>query len=153
MTSLQPGQKAPAINAVDQNGDKITLAQFKGKKVILYFYPADDTPTCTKEACNFRDNFALLRKKGYVVLGVSMDTPKKHQKFITKYDLPFTLIADEDRKVIDSYDVWHLKKFMGREFMGIVRTTFVINEKGVIERVIEKVDSANATAQILTQES
>jgi peroxiredoxin Q/BCP len=152
MTKLKVGAKAPAINAVDQNGEKITLAQFKGKKVILYFYPADDTPTCTKEACNFRDNFALLQKKGYVVLGVSMDPPKKHQKFIAKHDLPFPLIADEDKKVIDAYDIWHLKKFMGREFMGIVRTTFVIDEKGLIEKIIEKVDSANATDQILTAE-
>jgi peroxiredoxin Q/BCP len=152
MTKLKVGAKAPAINAVYQNGEKITLAQFKGKKVILYFYPADDTPTCTKEACNFRDNFALLQKKGYVVLGVSMDPPKKHQKFIAKHDLPFPLIADEDKKVIDAYDIWHLKKFMGREFMGIVRTTFVIDEKGLIEKIIEKVDSANATDQILTAE-
>lgn len=152
MTKLKVGVKAPAINAVDQNGEKITLAQFKDKKVILYFYPADDTPTCTKEACNFRDNFTLLKKKGYIVLGVSMDPPRKHQKFIAKHDLPFTLIADEDKKVIDSYDVWHLKKFMGREFMGIVRTTFVIDEKGFIEKIIEKVDSANATDQILTAE-
>ncbi|MCW3124953.1 MAG: alkyl hydroperoxide reductase/Thiol specific antioxidant/Mal allergen [Bacteroidetes bacterium] len=152
MTKLKVGTKAPAINSVDQNGEKITLAQFKGKKVILYFYPADDTPTCTKEACNYRDNFAMLKKKGYVILGVSMDPPKKHQKFIKKYDLPFTLIADEDKKVIDAYDVWHLKKFMGREFMGIVRTTFLIDEKGFIEKIIEKVDSANATAQILTAE-
>ena len=152
MTKLIPGKKAPAINAVDQNGEKITLAQFKGKKVILYFYPADDTPTCTKEACNYRDNFSMLEKKGYIVIGVSMDPPKKHQKFISKYDLPFPLIADEDRKVIDAYDVWHLKKFMGREFMGIVRTTFLIDEKGMIEKVITKVDSANATEQILTAE-
>lgn len=152
MTTLKVGQKAPAINSIDQNGEKISLAQFKGKKIILYFYPADDTPTCTKEACNYRDNFALLKKKGYVILGVSMDPPKKHQKFIKKYDLPFTLIADEDRKVIDDYDVWHLKKFMGREYMGIVRTTFLIDEKGYIEKIITKVDSANATAQILTAE-
>ena len=149
MITLKAGDKAPAINAIDQDGQKITLAQFKGKKVILYFYPQDDTPTCTKEACNYRDNYTMLKKKGYVVLGVSMDPVKKHQKFISKYELPFTLIADEDRKVIDDYGVWGLKKFMGREFMGIHRTTFLIDEKGFIEKIIEKVDSANATAQIL----
>ena len=152
MTTLKVGDKAPAINSIDQNGEKITLTQFKGKKVILYFYPADDTPTCTKEACNYRDNFSMLKKKGYIILGVSMDPPKKHQKFIKKFELPFTLIADESRKVIDDYDVWHLKKFMGREYMGIVRTTFLISEKGLIENVITKVDSANATDQILTAE-
>ena len=149
MITLKVGDKAPTINAIDQDGQKVTLTQFKGKKVILYFYPQDDTPTCTKEACNYRDNYTMLKKKGYVVLGVSMDTAKKHQKFISKYELPFTLIADEDRKVIDAYGVWGLKKFMGREFMGIHRPTFLIDEKGFIERIIEKVDSANATAQIL----
>ena len=149
MITLKVGDKAPTINAIDQDGQKVTLTQFKGKKVILYFYPQDDTPTCTKEACNYRDNYTMLKKKGYVVLGVSMDTAKKHQKFISKYELPFTLIADEDRKVIDAYGVWGLKKFMGREFMGIHRTTFLIDEKGFIEKIIEKVDSANATAQIL----
>ena len=149
MITLKVGDKAPTINAIDQDGQKVTLTQFIGKKVILYFYPQDDTPTCTKEACNYRDNYTMLKKKGYVVLGVSMDTAKKHQKFISKYELPFTLIADEDRKVIDAYGVWGLKKFMGREFMGIHRTTFLIDEKGFIEKIIEKVDSANATAQIL----
>lgn len=150
MITLKVGDKAPAINSIDQNAQKITLTQFKGKKVILYFYPQDDTPTCTKEACNYRDNYAMLKKKGYVVLGESMDTVKKHQKFISKYELPITLIADEDRKVIDDYGVWGLKKFMGREFMGIHRTTFLIDEKGFIEKIIEKVESANATGQILT---
>ena len=127
------------------------MTQFKGKKVVLYFYPKDDTPTCTKEACSFRDGYVKLKKKGYVVLGVSADTEKSHQKFIKKYDLPFTLISDPDRKVIEDYGVWALKKFMGREFMGIVRTTFVISEKGVIERIIDKVDSADAATQILTE--
>jgi len=151
MATLKVGDKAPAIKSKDQNGEDISLAQFKGKKVVLYFYPKDDTPTCTKEACSFRDGYAKLKKKGYVVVGVSADTEKSHQKFINKYDLPFTLISDPDRKVIEDYGVWALKKFMGREFMGIIRTTFVISEKGVIERIIEKVDSAQAAAQILTE--
>ena len=151
MATLKVGDKAPAIKSKDQNGEEITLTQFKGKKVVLYFYPKDDTPTCTKEACSFRDGYVKLKKKGYVVLGVSADTEKSHQKFIKKYDLPFTLISDPDRKVIEDYGVWALKKFMGREFMGIVRTTFVISEKGVIERIIDKVDSADAATQILTE--
>ena len=152
MTTLKVGSKAPAINSLDQNGEKITLAQFKGKKVILYFYPADDTPTCTKEACNFRDNYALLKKKGYVILGVSPDTEKSHQKFIQKYELPFTLLADPDKKIVQDYGVWKLKKFMGREFIGTHRVTYVIDEKGKIEKIIDKVKSAEAAEQILTSE-
>ena len=151
MATLKVGDKAPAIKSKDQKGEDITLDEFKGKKVVLYFYPKDDTPTCTKEACSFRDGYAKLKKKGYVVLGVSADTEKSHQKFIKKYDLPFTLLSDPDRKVIEDYGVWALKKFMGREYMGIVRTTFVISEKGVVERIIDKVDSAEAAAQILTE--
>ena len=150
MSTLKVGDKAPAIKSKDQNGNEITLAQFKGKKVILYFYPKDDTPACTKEACSFRDNDALLRKKGYVVLGVSVDTEKAHLKFISKYELPFTLISDIDHKVVEDYGVWGLKKFMGREYMGINRMTFVINEKGIIEHIIEKVNTAEAAEQILT---
>ena len=150
MSILKVGDKAPAIKSKDQNGNEITLAQFKGKKIILYFYPKDDTPACTKEACSFRDNDALLRKKGYVVLGVSVDTEKAHLKFISKYELPFTLISDIDHKVVEDYGVWGLKKFMGREYMGINRMTFVINEKGIIEHIIEKVNTAEAAEQILT---
>ena len=150
MSTLKVGDKAPAIKSKDQNGNEITLAQFKGKKVILYFYPKDDTPACTKEACSFRDNDALLRKKGYVVLGVSVDTEKAHLKFISKYELPFTLISDIDHKVVEDYGVWGLKKFMGREYMGINRMTFLINEKGIIEHIIEKVNTAEAAEQILT---
>ena len=151
MTTLKVGDKAPAIRSKDQNGEEITLAQFKGKKVVLYFYPKDNTPGCTKEACSFRDNHAILKKNGYVILGVSADTENAHQKFIAKYDLPFALISDTDHKVLKDYGVWGMKKFMGREFMGIIRTTFVINEKGVIERIIDKVDTAEAAAQILTE--
>ncbi|MFN8315718.1 MAG: thioredoxin-dependent thiol peroxidase [Chitinophagales bacterium] len=143
------GDKAPAINAKDQNGNEITLAQFKGKKVVLYFYPKDSTPGCTKEACNFRDNYKALQKKGYEVVGVSADSEKSHLKFIEKYELPFPLIADTDQKVVNDYGVWGLKKFMGREYMGINRTTFLIDEKGRIEKVIEKVDTENSTQQIL----
>ncbi len=144
------GDKAPAINAKDQNGNEITLAQFKGKKVVLYFYPKDSTPGCTKEACNFRDNYKALQKKGYEVVGVSADSEKSHLKFIEKYELPFPLIADTDQKVVNDYGVWGLKKFMGREYMGINRTTFLIDEKGKIEKLIEKVDTENSTEQILS---
>ena len=146
---LQVGDKAPAINSVDQNGSPISLEQFQGKQVILYFYPKDDTPGCTKEACNFRDNHAALKKKGYVVLGVSVDSTKAHQKFIEKYDLPFPLISDSEKKVVEDYGVWGKKKFMGREYMGTNRVTFVIGKDGIIENIIEKVDTENSTAQIL----
>jgi len=147
---LKVGDKAPAINAKDQNGNEISLAQFKGKKVVLYFYPKDSTPGCTKEACNFRDNYKALRKKGYEVVGVSADSEESHIKFIEKYELPFPLIADTDHKVVNDYGVWGLKKFMGREYMGINRTTFLIDEKGKIEKLIEKVDTENSTEQILS---
>jgi peroxiredoxin Q/BCP len=147
---LKVGDKAPAINAKDQNGNEISLAQFKGKKVVLYFYPKDSTPGCTKEACNFRDNYKALQKKGYEVIGVSADSEKSHLKFIEKYELPFPLIADTDQKVVNDYGVWGLKKFMGREYMGINRTTFLIDEKGKIEKLIEKVDTENSTEQILS---
>ena len=149
MITLKEGDKAPAIKAKDQNGREITLKQFSGKKVILYFYPEDDTPVCTKEACNFRDNFALLKKEGYEIIGVSPNTPEEHQKFIAKYKLPFTLLADEDKKVINDYGVWGLKKLYGREYMGIQRATFVINEKGVIEKIVGRVLSKIATEQVL----
>src|SRR5690606_29214571 len=128
MTHLKEGDKAPDFTAKDQNGKDITLSDYQGKKVILYFYPKDNTPGCTMEACNFRDHYQDLQEKGFEVIGVSADTEKKHQNFINKFELPFTLIADTDRKVIDAYGVWGLKKFMGREFDGIHRETFVINE-------------------------
>lgn len=151
MSVLKVGDKAPAIKAKDQNGNEITLTQFKGKKVVLYFYPKDSTPGCTKEACSFRDNHKLLTKKGYVVIGVSNDDERSHTKFIEKYELPFPLIADTDHKVVEDYGVWGLKKFMGREYMGINRMTFVIDEKGKIERIIEKVNTEEAAEQILTE--
>jgi len=151
MADLKIGDKAPAINAMDQDGKTITLKQFLGKKVILFFYPEDDTPVCTKEACNFRDNFALLKKKGYEIIGVSPNSVDSHQKFIKKYKLPYTLIADEDKEVINDYGVWGLKKLYGREYMGIRRSTFVIDEKGRIEKIIGRVLSKIATEQVLKE--
>jgi thioredoxin-dependent peroxiredoxin len=153
MITLKEGDIAPAIKAKDQNGNNITLQQFRGKKIILYFYPEDDTPVCTVEACNFRDNFALLKKKGYEIIGVSPDAPEKHQKFIGKYKLPFILIADENKKVINDYGVWGLKKLYGREYMGIHRTTFVIDGKGRIEKIVRRVLSKKATDQVLKDNS
>jgi peroxiredoxin Q/BCP len=149
MQNLKIGDSAPEINSVDQNGDAITLEQFKGKKVVLYFYPKDMTPGCTVQSCNLRDNYKALLDKGYVVLGCSVDSPARHVKFIEKYDLPFSLISDEDKKVVEDYGVWGLKKFMGKEYMGISRTTFVIDEKGMIEDIIEKVNTKEHANQIL----
>jgi peroxiredoxin Q/BCP len=147
--TLKQGDKAPAFTAQDQNGKEISLSDYKGKKVALYFYPKDNTPTCTNEACNIRDNYALLKKNGIVVLGVSTDTEKSHKKFEEKHQLPFTLLADPEQKIVEAYGVWGLKKFMGREYMGTYRVTFLINEKGIIDHIIEKVVSKDHTTQIL----
>ena len=147
--TIEIGQKAPEFNAKDQNGDIITLSQFKGKKVVLYFYPRDSTPGCTAQACDLRDNYNTLLEKGFVVLGISTDSEKKHQNFITKYDLPFPLIADTDKVVHELYGRWQLKKFMGKESMGTVRTTFIIDENGMIEDIISKVKTKEHAAQIL----
>ena len=149
MSKLNIGDKAPEINAVDQNGNQITLDQYIGKKVVLYFYPKDMTPGCTAQSCNLSDNYTLLQKNGYDVIGVSCDSIKRHQKFIEKHSLPFNLISDEDQKVVSDYGVWQLKKFMGREYMGIVRTTFLIDENGMIKDIIEKVNTKDHTSQIL----
>ena len=149
MIELKIGDKAPEINSVDQNGDQITLGQYKGKKVILYFYPKDMTPGCTAQSCNLSDNYKLLQKSGYDVIGVSCDSIKRHQKFIEKYSLPFNLVSDEDQKAVNDYGVWQLKKFMGREYMGIMRTTFLIDENGVIEDIITKVNTKEHTTQII----
>ena len=149
MSKLQIGDKAPEINAVDQNGNSITLEQYQGKKLVLYFYPKDMTPGCTAQSCNLSDNYAALQKNGYDVIGVSCDSIKRHQKFIEKYSLPFNLISDEDQKVVNDYGVWQLKKFMGREYMGIVRTTFLIDENGKIEDIITKVNTKEHTTQII----
>lgn len=148
---LKEGDKAPDFGVVDQNGIVRHLSEFKGKKVILYFYPKDLTPGCTVESCNLRDNYSDLIKKGFEVVGVSADDEKKHNRFIEKYDLPFTLLADVDKKVINAYGVWGPKKFMGKTYDGIHRTTFVINEEGIIEKVIEKVKTKNHTEQILEE--
>jgi peroxiredoxin Q/BCP len=149
MSKLQIGDKAPAINAIDQNENSINLESYRGKKVVLYFYPKDMTPGCTAQSCNLSDNYKLLVEKGYDVLGVSCDSVKRHQKFIAKHDLPFNLISDEDHKVVNDYGVWQLKKFMGREYMGIVRTTFIIDENGLIFDIISKVNTKEHTTQIL----
>lgn len=149
MTHLETGKKAPAFSVPDQNGNIRTLKEFEGKKLVLYFYPKDDTPTCTTEACNLRDNYKKLLKAGYQVVGVSPDEPKKHLKFIDKYELPFDLLSDVDNKMAIKYGVWGEKSLYGRKYMGILRTTFVINEKGKIEEIIEKVVSKDHAAQIL----
>jgi len=149
MAILNIGDKAPEFNATDQDGKEINLSQYAGKKVILYFYPKDNTPGCTAEACDLRDNYDHLTNNGFDVIGVSTDSEKSHQKFIEKYNLPFRLIADTDKKVSEAFGVYGLKKFMGKEYMGINRTTFVIDENGMIENVVEKVDTKNHTAQLV----
>ena len=149
MSNLKIGDRAPEINAIDQNEKSINLESYKGKKVVLYFYPKDMTPGCTAQSCNLSDNYQLLQQKGYEVIGVSCDSVKRHQKFIEKHNLPFNLISDEDKKVVRDYCVWQLKKFMGREYMGIVRTTFIIDEKGLISDIISKVNTKEHTAQII----
>lgn len=149
MTHLKEGDKAPDFTSTDQNGKTISLKDYKGKKVILYFYPKDNTPGCTMEACNFRDHYEDLQGKGFEVIGVSADTEKKHSNFAEKFTLPFALLADTEKEVINAYGVWGLKKFMGREYDGIHRETFVINEEGVIDKIITKVKNKEATKQIL----
>jgi len=147
--ALQIGDKAPDFNALDQDGNKIALKDFKGKKVALYFYPKDSTPTCTVEACNLRDNFSVLKKKGVEVIGVSTDDGKSHKKFIDKHKLPFTLLADTDKKIVNAYGVWAQKKLFAITYMGILRHTFLIDEKGKIAHIIDKVKSKDHAAQII----
>lgn len=149
MNKLTQGDQAPSFEAKDQHGNPISLKEFSGKKLVLYFYPKDDTPGCTAEACNLRDNYEQFQSKGYEIVGVSTDSEKSHQKFIDKYNLPFRLIADVDKTVSEAFGVYGLKKFMGKEYMGINRSTFVIDEKGIIEKVIEKVETKNHAAQLL----
>ena len=146
---VEVGQTAPDFEAKDQNGEKITLSQFKGKKVVLYFYPRDNTPGCTAQACDLRDNIERLADNGYQVIGVSTDSEAKHRNFIEKYDLPFPLIADTDNAVHELYGTWQLKKNYGKEYMGTVRTTFIIDEQGKVSEVIAKVKTKEHTAQIL----
>ena len=149
MINLNVGDKAPDFVALNEFGQSISLSNFLGKKVILYFYPKDMTPGCTAESCNLGENYKLLQEKGFIVLGVSPDSSKSHQKFIDKYNLPFSLIADEDKAVIKAFGVWGPKKFMGKEYDGVHRTTFVIDEVGVIEKVFSKVKTKDHTNQIL----
>lgn len=147
--ALEIGSPAPAFEGKDQNGNIIRLSDFKGKRVVLYFYPKDDTSGCTAQACNLRDNYDHLLKSGYQVIGVSPDSEKSHQKFITKYELPFPLIADTDKEILSMYDVWKEKSMYGKKYMGAVRTTFIIDENGKIADIIGKVDTKEHTSQIL----
>ena len=149
MISLNVGDKAPDFVALNEFGQSISLSDFLGKKVVLYFYPKDMTPGCTAESCNLGENYSLLQENGFIVLGVSPDSSKSHQKFIDKYNLPFSLIADEDKAVIKAFGVWGPKKFMGKEYDGVHRTTFIIDEDGVIEKVFSKVKTKDHTNQIL----
>lgn len=146
---LKAGDQAPDFESKNQNGETVRLSDFKGKKVVLYFYPKDNTPGCTAQACNLRDNYEALQKQGYEVIGVSPDSERKHQNFIAKQELPFMLIADEDKSVHEKYGTWREKKNFGKTYMGTVRTTFIIDEEGKIEEIIEKVKTKDHTAQIL----
>ena len=149
ITHLKEGDKAPNFEGLDQDGNTIKLSDYKGKKLVLYFYPKDNTPTCTVESCNLRDNETLLKSKGFEIIGVSPDSQKRHQNFIKKHSLPFPLIADTELEVIQAYGVWGRKKFMGREYDGLHRKTFVVGEDGTIERVFKKVKSKTHAEQIL----
>lgn len=151
MNTLQVGDTIPKFTAVDQNENSISLSDFKGNKSIVFFYPRANTPGCTVEACNLRDNYKALQDRGYQLFGVSADTPKKQKNFADKYELPFTLIADENKSVINAFGVWGPKKFQGRDYDGIHRTTFLIDEKGVVEKVISKVKTKDHAAQILEE--
>tara|TARA_B110001454_G_C12685957_1_gene420179 strand:+ start:669 stop:1115 length:447 start_codon:yes stop_codon:yes gene_type:complete len=147
--ALKIGNKAPYFESINQNGDKVKLSDFIGKKVVLYFYPRDNTPGCTAQACNLKDNYKTLQKNGYTILGISKDSPKSHQKFINKFDLPFDLIADEDQNVHIKYGTWIEKSMYGKNYMGTARWTFLIDEKGNIENIIQKVKTKEHTSQIL----
>jgi thioredoxin-dependent peroxiredoxin len=148
MTELKEGMKAPYFEGTDQDGKTVKLTDFKGKKVVLYFYPRDNTPGCTAEACNLRDNYNDLLKKGFAVVGVSMDSEKSHKGFAAKYSLQFPLIADTSRKILNDYGVYREKKLYGKSFLGIVRTTYLIDENGNIEKIISKVDTKEHAGQI-----
>ena len=150
MSALKPGDPAPPVNAVDQDGEKITLEEFKGKKLVLYFYPKDQTPGCTAEACDLRDHYEMFLKQGYEIIGVSGDSQESHRKFISKNNLPFKLISDVDKKVMRAYGAWGEKKMYGKSYMGTLRKTFVISEEGIIERIIDKVDTKKHSQQIFS---
>ena len=147
--SLEIGDKAPDFEGKDQNGNPIKLSDYLNKKVILYFYPKDDTSGCTAQACNLNENLSQINESGYEVIGVSTDDEKSHRKFIEKFGLKFNLVADTDKKIVDLYDVWKEKSMYGKKYMGTVRTTFVIDEKGIITDIIKKVDTKEHTSQIL----
>jgi peroxiredoxin Q/BCP len=149
MTHLKENEKAPAFEVEDQDGNTVSLSSLAGKKAVLFFYPKDDTSGCTKEACSLRDNYDELRKVGYEVLGISNDSLKSHIKFISKYNLPYRLLSDPEKTMVNAFGVYGDKKFLGRTYQGIIRTTFVIDEKGIIERIIDKVDTENHADQIL----
>ncbi len=149
MTEIKEGDQAPVFSANDQNGNCVSLNDYIGKNVILYFYPKDDTPGCTAEACSFRDNYQSLLQHGFEVIGVSTDDEKSHQKFISKYQLPFALISDTDKKIVESYGVWVEKNMYGKKYMGTARKTFVIDKTGKIRTIIDKVDTKNSSQQIL----
>ena len=149
MVELNEGQKAPDFSAKDQNGTNVSLSDFSGKNLILYFYPKDDTPGCTAEACSFRDNYESLLKQGFKVVGVSTDDENSHQKFISKYSLPFPLISDTDKNIVELYGVWVEKNMYGKKYMGIARKTFIIGKDGIIRKIISKVDTKNSSQQII----
>jgi len=148
MVQLKEGMKAPDFEGIDQNGNTVKLHDYTGKKIVLYFYPKDNTSGCTAEACNLRDNMESFMKKGFVIVGVSPDTEKSHKGFAEKFALPFPLIADTSKKILTAYGVWGEKKMYGRSFMGVLRTTFIVDEKGIIEKIITKVNTGEHTAQI-----
>ena len=151
MLTLKVGSVAPLFSSVDPNGEEINLEKLKGQKIILYFYPKDDTPGCTSEACSLRDGFLILKKNGYTIIGVSPDNSAKHLKFIDKYKLPFPLIPDSEKSILRAYEVWGPKKFMGRSYDGVIRTTFVIDENGIISKIITKVDTKKHFDQLVEE--
>ena len=151
MTNLREGDKAPSFSGANENGEIISLENYKGKKLVLFFYPKDDSPGCTKEACNLRDNYKKFQKLGYEILGVSPDTSKKHKKFIDKYEFQYPLLADTEKEMIHAYGIWGPKKFMGREYDGLHRTTFIINEQGLIEKIFESVKTKDHSQQIMSE--
>ena len=148
MAELKEGTKAPAFTGIDQNGKEVKLSDFAGKKLVLYFYPKDNTPGCTAEACSLRDNYDSFIKKGFAVVGVSPDSEKSHKNFAGKYTLPFPLIADTSMKILNDYGVWGEKKMYGKSYMGVIRTTFIIDGKGIIEKIITKVNTAQHAEQL-----
>ena len=149
MITLKEGDKAPVFKGTDQDGKTVSLADYKGKKLVLYFYPEDDTPTCTIQACNLRDNYSLLKKNGFEVVGVSPDEAKKHKKFEAKYSLPFTLLADPSHTILEKYGVWDHKQLFGHKYMGVIRTTFVIDKKGIIRKIFTRPKNKSHAEEII----